>query len=145
MGLGAVVVAQPGLLNEVGRRYRQLLDAEQRARLHPWRALLDAGGALAFSSDAPISRASALEAVAAVSVDRPPDLAPEQAITPLEALRAWTAGAADAAGLADRGRLREGALADLVLIDGAPERDPASDRVRLTVIGGAVAFEAGGG
>ena len=145
VGLGAVVVAQPGLLNEVGGRYRRLLDAEQRARLHPWRALLDAGGALAFSSDAPISRASAIEAVAAVSVDRPPDLAPEQAIAPLEALRAWTAGAADAAALEDRGRLREGALADLVLIDGPLERDPARARVRLTVISGAVAFQAGGG
>ena len=144
VALGAVVVPQPGLLNEVGGRYRQLLDAEQRERLHPWRALLDAGGALAFSSDAPISRASALEAVAAASLDRPPDLAPGQAIAPLEALRAWTAGAADAAELEDRGRLREGALADLVLVDGPLERDPASARVRLTVIGGEVAFEAGG-
>ncbi len=144
VALGAVVVAQPGLLNEVGGRYRQLLDAEQRARLHPWRALLDAGAPLAFSSDAPISRASALEAVAAASVDRPADLAPEQAITPIEALDASTAGAADAAGLEDRGRLLEGALADLVLIGEPLERDPASARVRLTVIGGEVAFEAGG-
>ena len=144
VALGAVVVAQPGLLNEVGGRYRQLLDAEQRARLHPWRALIDAGGALAFSSDAPISRASALEAVAGASLDRPADLEPEQAITPLEALHAWTAGAAGAARLEDRGRLRAGAVADLVLVDGPLERDPASARVRLTVIGGEVAFEGGG-
>ena len=144
VALGAVVVAQPGLLNEVGGRYRQLLDAEQQARLHPWRALLDAGAALAFSSDAPISRASALKAAAAASTQRAADLAPQQAIAPLEALHAWTAGAADATGLEDRGRLREGALADLVLIDGTIERDPASARVRLTVIGGEVAFEASG-
>ena len=141
---GAAVVAQPGLLGEVGERYRRLLDAAQRERLHPWRSLLDAGGALAFSSDAPISRASPLEAVAAASTERPADLAPGEAITPLEALHAWTAGAADVAGLADRGGLREGALADLVLIDGPLEQDPASARVRLTVIGGEVAFEAGG-
>ena len=102
-------------------------------------------GALAFSSDAPISRASALEAVAAASTERPADLAPGAAITPLEALHAWTAGAADVAGLADRGRLREGALADLVLIDGPVEQDPASARVRLTVIGGEVTFEVGHG
>lgn len=145
VALGAVVVAQPGLLNEVAGRYRQLLDTEQRTRLHPWRALLDAGGALAFSSDAPISRASALEASAAASVDRPPDLAPEQAITPLEALHAWTAGAADAARLTDRGCLREGAVADLALIAGPLANDPASAGVRLTVIGGEVAFEAGEG
>ena len=143
--LGATVVAQPGLLGEVAPRYRLLLDGAQRARLHPWRALLDAGGALAFSSDAPISRASPIESVAAASSDRPSDLAPEQALTPLEAWHAWTVGAADAAGLADRGRLREGAAADLVLIDGPLERDPAGARVRLTVIAGAVAFEADGG
>ena len=46
--------------------------------------------------------------------------------------------------LEDRGRLREGAVADLVLVDGPLERDPASARVRLTVVGGEVAFEAGG-
>ncbi len=145
VAIGAVVVAQPGLLGEVAGRYRQLLDGAQRARLHPWRALLDAGGALAFSSDAPISRASPIESVAAASSERPSDLAPEQALAPLEAWRAWTAGAADAAGLADRGRLREGAAADLVLIDGPLERDPAAARVRLTVIAGEVVFEAAGG
>ena len=142
VAIGAVVVAQPGLLGEVAPRYRQLLDGAQRARLHPWRALLDAGGALAFSSDAPISRASPIEAVAAASAERPSDLAPEQALTPLEALRAWTAGAAGAAGLGDRGRLREGAAADLVLIGGPLEEDPAAARVRLTVIAGELAFEA---
>ena len=142
VAIGVVVVAQPGLLGEVAPRYRQLLDGAQRARLHPWRALLDAGGALAFSSDAPISRASPIEAVAAASSGRPSDLAPEQALTPLEALHAWTAGAAGAAGLGDRGRLREGAAADLVLIDGPLEEDPAAARVRLTVIAGEVAFEA---
>ena len=145
VALGAVVVAQPGLLGEVAGRYRQLLDGAQRARLHPWRALLDAGGALAFSSDAPISRASPLDSVAAASSKRPSDLAPEQALTPLEALHAWTAGAAGAAGLADRGRLREGAAADLVLIDGPLDRDPATARVRLTVIDGEVVFEADDG
>ena len=145
VALGAVVVAQPGLLGEVAGRYRQLLDGAQRARLHPWRALLDAGGALAFSSDAPISRASPIESVAAASSERPSDLAPEQALTPLEALHAWTAGAAGAAGLADRGRLREGAAADLVLIDGPLDRDPAAARVRLTVIDGEVVFEADDG
>ena len=86
-----------------------------------------------------------IESVAAASSERPSDLAPEQALAPLEAWHAWTAGAAGAAGLADRGRLREGAAADLVLIDGPLDRDPAGARVRLTAIAGAVAFEADGG
>ena len=142
--LGAAVVAQPGLLGEVAPRYLRLLDPARRARLQPWRALLDAGGALAFASDAPVSRAGPLAAAAAASSGRPRALAPGQAIAPAEALRAWTAGAADAARLGDRGRLRAGLAADLVLVDGPVERDPARARVRLTLIGGAAAFAARG-
>ena len=142
--LGAAVVAQPGLLGEVAPRYLRLLDPARRARLQPWRALLDAGAALAFASDAPVSRAPPLAAAAFASVRRPRALAPAQAIAPAEALRAWTAGAADAAGLGDRGRLRAGLAADLVLVDGPVERDPARARVRLTLIGGGTAFAADG-
>ena len=139
--LGVAVVAQPGLLAEVGPRYERLLDASQRARLQPWRALLDAGVPLACSSDAPVSRSAPLAAAGAASSGRPETLAPEQAITPLEALYAWTAGAADVVGLADRGRLRLGQWADLVLVEGPVELAPGEARVRLTVAKGRVLHE----
>ena len=138
---GASVVAQPGLLAEVAPRYEQLLDAGQRARLQPWRSLLNAGVPLGFSSDAPVSRASPLEAAAAASAERPETLSQKEAIAPLEALFAWTVGAADVAGLEDRGRLREGQAADLLLVEGAIEQNPAGGAVRLTVVAGEVVFE----
>ena len=139
--LGAAVVAQPALLTEVAPRYERLLDAGQRARLQPWRSLLNAGVPLGFSSDAPVSRSSPLAASAAASTERPETLSRSEAITPLEALFAWTAGAADVAGLEDRGHLREGQAADLVLVAGAIERNPAAGAVRLTVVAGEVVFE----
>ena len=139
---GVSVVAQPALLTEVTPRYEQLLSPTERARLHPWRDVLDAGAPLAFSSDAPVSRSGPLAASAAASTSRPATLAPEQALRPLEALAAWTSGAAVVGGLADRGRLEVGRVADLVVVEGPLEADPASCRVVVTVVGGEVAYEA---
>jgi predicted amidohydrolase YtcJ len=137
---GAYVVGQPGLLAEVAPRYERLIGPQRRAALQPWRSLLDAGARIAFSSDAPVSRSGPLAASAAASSERPDALAAEQAIEPLEALRAWTAGAAEACGLAERGRIAVGAPADLVAVAGPFARDLAACRVLLTMIGGAIAF-----
>ena len=56
----------------------------------------------------------------------------EVGLTNLEALRAGTSNAADLMGLDDRGRIVEGAAADLLLVDGDPSRDisAAADRGR---------------
>ncbi len=137
---GVAVVAQPGLLTEVAPRYEQLLTPAERERLHPWRDVIEAGAPLAFSSDAPVSRSGPLSASAAASTSRPTTLAPEQALRPLEALAAWTSGAAAVSGLADRGRLEVGRAADLVLVEGPLEANPASCRVVGTVIGGEVVY-----
>ena len=53
-------------------------------------------------------------------------------LTNLEALRAGTSNAADLMGLDDRGRIVEGAVADLLLVDGDPSLDilAAADRGR---------------
>jgi len=49
-------------------------------------------------------------------------------LTPLEAIRAATAANADALGLADRGRVRAGLRADLVLLSADPSADIANLR-----------------
>jgi N-acyl-D-amino-acid deacylase len=68
-----------------------------------------------------------------------------------EAVRRMTSLSADTFGLVDRGRIREGCWADLVLFDPAtvidtatyddPQREP--DGIRLVVVNGQVAFEDG--
>ncbi len=61
---------------------------------------------------------------------------------PLDVLVAATSGNARYFGLADRGALKPGLLADLVAVDGDPLRDVAALRsVRLVVKGGAVVRE----
>jgi imidazolonepropionase-like amidohydrolase len=56
---------------------------------------------------------------------------------PSRALAAATRDAADALGLADRGRIAPGARADLVAVDGDPTRDVgALARVALVLLGG---------
>lgn len=56
----------------------------------------------------------------------------EVGLSPTDALIAATANAADLVGLDDHGRLAEGAIADLLVVDGDPTRDiaAAADRAR---------------
>ena len=61
---------------------------------------------------------------------------------PIEALRAATSGGAAALGRSDLGRIEVGALADLVVVDGRVDADPAlltaPDAIRIVVKAGAV-------
>ncbi len=63
----------------------------------------------------------------------------EYGFTPLEVLRQATSGNANAFHLADRGRIRAGLLADLVVVAGDPTRDiNAVRQVRLVMKGGTI-------
>jgi predicted amidohydrolase YtcJ len=71
----------------------------------------------------------------------------EQAITPLEALRLWTTGAARAANLpGEIGGLRPSARADVVVLSQNPLTAPPDsfDRIRVeqTLLGGRTVFSA---
>nr|WP_239070783.1 amidohydrolase family protein [Amycolatopsis sp. SID8362] len=56
------------------------------------------------------------------------DLLVRAGLTPAEAITAATSAAADAFGLRDRGRIREGLRADLLLVDGDPTTDILATR-----------------
>jgi predicted amidohydrolase YtcJ len=98
---------------------------ERGRTAYAWRSLLDAGTVLAFGSDFPVEDVNPFlgieAAVTRVCVnDRGGSEAwhPEQRLTVEEAVRAYTRGAAYAAGLEDRlGSLTPGKLADLVVLD----------------------------
>lgn len=65
-------------------------------------------------------------------------------LTPVEALRGATSLAAQTFGLKDRGEIRVGRRADLVLVDGNPTRDISTTRrIRGVWIGGATVKGAG--
>ena len=62
-----------------------------------------------------------------------------------EAIRSATSAAAEALGLADRGVLAPGRLADVAVVDGDPFADTrAFYRAALTVVGGRVVWRSSG-
>jgi predicted amidohydrolase YtcJ len=103
----------------------------QRAALsYAWKSLLERGTTLAFGSDSPVEDLSPFVGLYAAVTRRQPPLSspleggteggwyPEQRLTVDEAVRAYTLGAAHAAGAAERlGSLSPGKLADLVVLD----------------------------
>jgi len=116
------------------------LGRERLRGAYAWRSLLKAGATLAGGSDAPIEPLSPL-AGAYAAVTRQ-DAAgnprggfrPEERLTIREALDLYTRGAAYAAfEEGERGSLRPGALADLVVLSADPFRAAPKELLEITV------------
>lgn len=101
---------------------------------YAWRALERAGVRLAFGSDAPVETADPLAGIeAATSWRRAARWYPDLALTRASALRAYTSGAAFAAGMeGEVGSLRPGRLCDLTVVE--------EGRVVATIAGGRVTW-----
>ena len=82
------------------------------------RALIEAGVPVLAGSDAP-NPTTAM----GFSLHRELELLVEAGLEPEQALRATTSASADAFGVPERGRIRAGSLADLVLVAGDPTRE----------------------
>ncbi len=113
-------------------------------RYLPHRWLLDAGVAVAGSSDYPVARFDPLEGIRSAVTRRTVrgDVnEPDQRVTLDEALAMYTRTAAEVSGCLDRcGTLEVGKRADIVVLDGGLHRDEDLDtaRVRATLIGGEI-------
>ena len=102
---------------------------------YAWRALERAGVRLAFGSDAPVETADPIAGIrAATTWRKEAKWHPELAVTRASALKAYTAGAAYAAGMEDEvGSLRPGKSCDMTVLDDDGE-------VLATVAGGKVTY-----
>lgn len=123
------------------------------SRAYPWRGVLDSGATLAFGSDAPVepplAAAGLAGAVGRTGADGRP-FEPAQAITLDEALRAYTSGAAQAAGgTLGPALLAVGAPADLVLWDrdlhGSAPGELSRARPRVTALAGEIVYDSRSG
>ncbi len=147
--LGVIAVPQTIFLQALGLTYRRYLPDAFYPRCYPVRAMLDAGLTVALSSDAPVvADDNPLRGMQA-AIDRRDGsgapIAPEQAISPFEALYAYTMGGAIASGDHDnRGSLTPGKWADLAVLSGDPLHTPpeqlADIRVTQTWVGGRCVF-----
>lgn len=115
---------------------------------YAWRSVMEAGSVLAFGSDAPIEIFDPFIGLYAAVTRRredgfpgPEGWHPEQRLTLPEALRAYTWGAAYAAGLESRmGLLKPGYVADLAMLDrdifALPPEALLETRVTRVMVGG---------
>ncbi|MDT7563334.1 MAG: hypothetical protein QOG76_1958 [Pseudonocardiales bacterium] len=121
------------------------LGPERTARQYPFGALLASGARLAGGSDWPVSSPDPLQGIhTAVNRVAPgaagPVFLPEQRIGLAAALDLYTAGSAYVCHADDTGRIAEGHLADLTVLDRDLQRQPperiADASVDLTFVGG---------
>jgi predicted amidohydrolase YtcJ len=107
-------------------------------RISPVRSALDRGVAVTFHQDAPVTDPDMPVSVAAAVTRRSSRgtlVGPEQAVDRYEALRAVTSAAAYQYGEeADKGRIRAGLRADLIVVDRDPLTCAHEDLAGLTVL-----------
>lgn len=142
--LGVVPVPQGRFVSEIGDGMLRALGPERAGWAYRGRSLVDAGIVVPGSSDRPVVDGAPLLGIHALVNRRTASgapLGPEEALTGLEALVAYTHGSAYASGREhDRGTLAVGKAADLAVLDGDPASiDPEGIDgigVRATWIGG---------
>jgi predicted amidohydrolase YtcJ len=150
---GVVASMQPYHAIDDGRWAQKRIGPERIKTTYAFRSLLAQGGRLAFGSDWTVAPIDPILGIYAAVTRRtlddknPEGWIPEEKITVEQALRAYTAGNAYGVfGEERRGKLAPGYLADLVLLDrnliSIPPGTINQARVRATVIGGKVVFEA---
>jgi predicted amidohydrolase YtcJ len=154
--LGVVASVQPVHLGTDAPAARAAW-GDRADRAYPYRSIMEAGGDLAFGTDAPVEPwdpwpglEQAVTRRAAWWPGDRPTLGPSEGIDLATALRAATIGPALAAGLADRGRLVAGQRADLLVVPAGVLATPVVPggplglaRPRLVLVGGRVVAEAG--
>ena len=145
--LGVWVVTNPGFVHYRGAKYAA--EPGLIPYTYPARSLIAAGVKLAAATDAPVTPARPLAAIAAAITRTSKDgavLAPEERLTTTQAFDLFTRSAAEASRL-DAGVIEEGRLADLIVLPADPAKlDPAALRtlaVDMTVVGGRTIYERG--
>ena len=149
---GVIASMQPYHAADDGRWCEKRLGPERCRGAYVFRSLLDSGAQLAFGSDwtvAPLNPLAGIKAaVTRQTLDgkHPNGWFPEQRITLDEALWAYTAGSAYAEfAEREKGRLRDGMLADIVVLDrdlhAIPPEEIDRAKVVLTISGGKVVYD----
>lgn len=149
--LGVVPVPQGRFVGAIGDGMRAAL-GERVAEAYRLRSLLDAGLVVPGSSDRPVVDGHPLHGIHDMVNRRTESGAPfasGEALTPLEALAAYTLGSAYASHQEhNRGSIRPGLLADLAVLSDSPLTVPAEQlrdlTVAATVVGGAAGYDPAG-
>jgi hypothetical protein len=147
--LGIIPIMQPGFIWELGDNWFNQLGKEKTSKFKPFRTLLDQNVRIAFSSDRPVVNGAPLLGIHAAVNQKTrsgQDYAPDEKITPEEALRCYTVNGAYTAYEENiKGSIEMGKLADLaVLAEDLIQVDPRRIKdipVVGTMIGGKFFYE----
>lgn len=136
--LGVMAATQTVFLPAMGATFRRYMPESYYPRAYGVRAMLDAGLDVALSTDAPVVPDDNPLLGLKAAIDRldhaSNPLGEGQAITPYEALYAYTMGGAILSGeVENRGSLTPGKWADLVVLSGDPLTTPAEAILGITV------------
>jgi predicted amidohydrolase YtcJ len=149
--LGVMTATQPSFLYDLGDTILYHLPEELVPQCYPFRAMIEAGMVVSFSSDGPvigdINPLLGMQSAALRRARSGRAIAPEQAIGVDQALWCFTAGSAIVGGHAGRlGRLAPGYLADLAILSGDPLGTPPEKlldiHVEQTFVSGKVMYDA---
>ncbi|KUI30813.1 amidohydrolase [Mycobacterium sp. IS-1496] len=143
--LGATVVTQPAFVAERGDQYRTDVPAAEHHELWRVATLLDAGVEVAFSTDTPFGDGDPWAAMRAAVHRRTPSgatLGPRECVDAATALALFLGAAENPA---TPRTVAPGQTGDLCVLEGSPRdvlADLDGDRVRTTIVGGAVVWRA---
>jgi predicted amidohydrolase YtcJ len=151
---GVIPSMQPTHCITDKRFYEKRVGVERCKEAYAWKSLMDAGSILAFGTDYQVEPLNPMEGLYA-AVSRKDRLGeegkgwfPEQKLTMEEAIRYYTFGSAYAQFMEDRkGMIKEGYLADIVIVDKdlltIPENEIMKTKVVCTIVGGKVVYDSG--
>jgi len=147
---GIMAATQTVFLPAMGPTFRRYMPPSFIPRAYGLRAMLDAGMTVALSTDVPVVPDDNPFLGLKAAVDRLDHagvpFGPEQAVSPHEALHAYTVGGALLSGDAEnRGSIAPGKWADLVVLSGDPLSVPPESYLDLqvvqTYVGGTLVYE----
>lgn len=147
---GGVVVTQPNFIYERGDKYLYQISEKIQPFLYRMKSLIDVGITVAASSDAPISDPNPLLGIYSAMTRRTESgnvLGNKERVDLAQALAMHTINSAYAANQEkQRGSIKIGKLADLVLIDKDLTKIQKTElldaKVALTILGGRIVWEA---
>jgi predicted amidohydrolase YtcJ len=132
-----------------------LVGKERVKNIYPIKSLIDSGAKVAFGSDWPVSTPNPLDGIEvavthkalSLSFEKPAYL-PEQQISLIEAVRAYTIDSAEILGLENEiGSIETGKLADIIILDTnifkIEECDIHTAKVLMTMIDGVIIYDSG--
>jgi predicted amidohydrolase YtcJ len=147
--LGILVVTQPPFIYYNGERYLGTVPESELKHLYPTATLLKNGVNVAAGSDCPVVPANPMIGIySAVSrrAENGDPVVPGESVSPLEALKMYTTGAAKAT-FEERikGSLSPGKLADLVVLGSDLTKLPVDEikdiEVEMTILNGEMIWE----